>query len=162
MRDFYNGVKDDEHLGPEFQPIVDDNKIGELREACKKLIDAIDTVEQWMYEDDIGNQIPIAELFAEGTGYVGGPDFETLTENFNRQFTSLPIDERPPLFAITSSYIDESTVHPYVGGDDDITFTAQLMLATALPGEGEWHGKTGDDSLPNSMCQDANDYFSAI
>ena len=162
MRDFYNGVKDDEHLGPEFQPIVDDNKIGELREACKKLIDAIDTVEQWMYEDDIGNQIPIAELFAEGTGYVGGPDFETLTANFNKQFTSLPVDERPPLFAITSSYIDESTVHPYVGGDDDITFTAQLMLATDLPGEGEWHGKTGDDSLPNSMCQNANDYFSAI
>ena len=69
-----------------------------------------------------------------------------------------------PEFTCKKSFINPASVKIGLNDENALTGQAQVTVATrfALVGEGEWHGKNGDDSLPATMCQDANGFFASI
>ena len=69
-----------------------------------------------------------------------------------------------PTWAASASYVDPATVKFTLSATDDGEseyMVATMMSATALV-KPEWHGVDGDDSLPDTICLDANNYFSTI
>lgn len=66
-----------------------------------------------------------------------------------------------PLWTSVSSYVNPATIKEVIDDDDNVTSAATLLSASELS-KAEWHGVDGDDSLPDTICLDANNYFSTI
>ena len=70
-----------------------------------------------------------------------------------------------PMWTAKGTYVDPSTVKIAISSDDEgndhMYMTGTMMEATKLE-TSVYHGVDGDDALPDTMCLDANNYFSTI
>ena len=157
MREFYNSLVDEEN--PDWKKAEISDTVGELRLSCKAMIDSIAATSAWYWVDDAGKLSPLSAM-KDGNGEDIQPStFDELKQAYVELTSS-----GTPEFTCKKSFINPASVKIGLNDENALTGQAQVNVATkfASAGEGEWHGKNGDDSLPATMCQDANGFFASI
>ena len=157
MREFYNFLIDEEN--PDWKKAEISDTVGELRLSCEAMIESIATTSAWYGVDDVGN-LSSLDTMKDGNGDTIQPNtFDQLKQVYVELTSS-----GTPEFACKKSFINPTSVKIGLNDENILTGQAQVTVATrfASDGEGEWHGKNGDDSLPATMCQDANGFFASI
>lgn len=158
MLDFYNFLCEDR---PEWDQTDLRVKVGELRLSCEQLINDIASEGIWQWSDGMVYK-PLSELTDEKGKTIYPSTFDALSAEYSKQIYPGPDGKGRPEFACSCSYIDPNGVKIWKDEDGILQGSAQVNVATKIDGEGEWHGRNGDDSVPASMCQDANGFFAAI
>lgn len=140
IMNFYNNIKVED--APTF---FESGTVAELKlstENAMKAITSSDT--KWYYLNDDEEQVEVKE------------DLSVLTANYAKLAAS-----GEPLWTSKKSYVNPDSVKIVENEDGSYRTIASMFEASELAAP-EWHGKDGDDSLPETMCLDANNYFSTI
>ena len=157
MREFYNFLVDEEN--PDWKKAELSDTVEELRLSCKAMIDSIAATSAWYWVDDAGKLSPLSAMKDGNDETIQPSTFDELKQAYVELTSS-----GTPEFACKKSFINPASVKIGLNDENALTGQAQVNVATkfASAGEGEWHGKNGDDSLPATMCQDANGFFASI
>ena len=158
MLDFYNFLCEDR---PEWKQEDLTATVAKLRESCGNLINAIAAEGVWKW--DAGPELKLLAELSDDSGELIQPNtFDSLSSVYVDEIYPGPDGKGRPEFACTQSYINPNGVNLWIDDEGKLNGSAQVNVATKIDGVGEWHGRNGDDSLPATMCQDANGFFAAI
>ena len=140
IMNFYNNIKVED--APTF---FENGTVAELKLSTENAMNAvISSDEKWYYLDENETQVEVKE------------DISVLISNYNELTAS-----GEPLWTSKKSYVNPDSVKIAVNEDGTYRTVASMFEASKLAAP-EWHGKDGDDALPETMCLDAINYFSTI
>ena len=140
IQNFYNNIKVED--APTF---FENGTVAELKLSTENAMNAVTSSdEKWYYLDENETQVEVKE------------DISVLISNYNALTAS-----GEPLWTSKKSYVNPDSVKIVENEDGSYRTVASMFEASKLAAP-EWHGKDGDDALPETMCLDANNYFSTI
>lgn len=161
MKNLYNDIKDDDQT-----LITSEAKVSELRAALENAMNSfVGEVYTWSLIKGDGTKLSIdfsSTPPKAGTGddaveIPGGTSLISFTENFKTLK-----ENGTPLWATQVSYIDPDSYgtaedadgHPYLYGTLNVVSPAAVSST--------WLDRNGGDSVPETLCLNANGYFSTI
>ena len=140
IMNFYNNIKVED--APTF---FESGTVAELKLSTENAMKAIiSSDEKWYYLNESEEQVEVKE------------DISVLTADYAEIEAS-----GEPLWTSKKSYVNPDSVKIVENEDGSYRTVASMFEASELAAP-EWHGKGGDDSLPETMCLDAINYFSTI